>query len=94
MEMVCDISSCPIPPIPRNQNEIGILVDDELPPQSANVPKTLNVTSIVKCIGRLQVEEELGFALIGVEKRKLKVKMKIACPKKPMIKVVLKINFL
>jgi hypothetical protein len=41
-----------------------------------------------------QVEEELGFALLGVEKRKLKVKMKIACPKKPMIKVVVKINFL
>jgi len=91
---VGDISSCPIPPIPRNQDETGILVDDELPPQFANVPKTLNVTSIVECLGHLQVEEELGFALLRVEKRKLKVKMKIACPKKPMIKVMVKNNFL
>jgi len=92
--MMGDISSCPIPPILRNQDETSILVDDELPPQSTNVPKTLNVTSIVESIGHLQVEEELGFALLGVEKKKLKVKMKIACPKKPMIKVVVKINFL
>jgi len=53
MEMVGDISSCPIPPIPRNQDETNILVDDELPRQFANVPKTLNVTSIVECIGHL-----------------------------------------
>jgi hypothetical protein len=59
-----DISSCPIPPIPRNQDETGILVDDELPPQYANVPKTLNVTSIVECIDHLQVDE-LGFAFPG-----------------------------
>jgi hypothetical protein len=59
-----------------------------------NVPKTFNVTSIVECIGHLQVEKELGSTFLRIEKRKFKVEMKIACPEKPMIKVVVKINSL
>jgi len=59
-----DISSCPIPPILGNQDETNILVDGKLPPQSPNVPKTLNVTSTIECIGHLQVEV-LGFAFLG-----------------------------
>ncbi len=89
--MVGGISSCLIPRILGNQDETNILVDGELPPQCA---KTFNVTSIVECIGHLQVEEELGSTFLGVEKRKFKVEMKIACPKKLMIKVVLKNNYL
>jgi hypothetical protein len=54
------------------------------------MPKTFNVTSTIECIGHLQVEEELGSTLLGVEKRKFKVEMKTACPKKLMIKVVVK----
>jgi hypothetical protein len=57
-----------------------------------NVPKTFNVTSIVECIGHLQVEEELGSTFLGVEKKKLKVEMKTACPKKLMIKMAVKNN--
>jgi hypothetical protein len=59
-----------------------------------NVPKTFNVTSIVECIGHLQAEEELGSTFLGVEKRKFKVEMKTACPKKLMIKMVMKNNSL
>ncbi len=93
--MVGDISSCPIPPILGNKYETNISVDGEVPPQSANVPKTFNVTSVVvECIAHLQVDKELGSTLLEVQKRKFKVKMKIACPKKPMIQVVVKNNSL
>jgi hypothetical protein len=86
MEMVGDMPSCQMSLALGNQDVTTILVDNALTSQSPNVPKGLNIVA-KSC--HLEVEE-LEFAILRVEKKKLNTKIKIMCPKKPMIETMMK----